>query len=81
MREFCQPSIGRIKVAYSIGVDKKSTRMLKIYPFSKCDYSRNTARGRKGSGTYWLPLTSEGLIWRLATINFEAFQVSDSVVE
>jgi hypothetical protein len=26
-------------------------------------------------------LTSEGLIWRLVTINFEAFQVSDSVVE
>ena len=53
-REFCQPwlaaqrdAIGRIKVRY-IGVDQKSTR---IYPFSKCDYSRNTTRGGKGSGT------------------------------
>jgi hypothetical protein len=42
--------------------------MLKMYPFSKCDYSRNTARGSKGSD-HIVSLTLRGLIiWRFVAI-------------
>ncbi len=63
-REFCQPWLAAQRDAIGsrlyIGVDQKSTR---IYPFSKCDYSRNS-KGRQG--------VRDGVLYSLPLLNMVA---------